>query len=543
MATREEIYEAIRNADKAGDTESVRKLGAYLQSMPAAGARPAADEPGMLASLAAGAGKGFGQVVLNAQKYAGKGAEMLGAQSAGRWLQEDADQGLRKIAGEFAPYKEANPISAGIGEFGGQMVATAPVGGLLAKGLAKVPGVAAAAPNALEAIRTAGMSAGSAAGIANPLIRAAGGAITGGVSAGLIDPEQAASGAVVGAVLPGALQAAGKVGGAIGRTLRGPEQSADVAKAVQAARDAGYVIPPTQARPTLGNRLLEGFSGKITTAQNASAKNQAVTNAKAAAAIGLPDDVKITPEVLEDVRRAAGQAYRDVAALPVRPAVQANSLTNTPAAAEINPAQMVFGLREARNDATAWFNSYARTASPEALQKAKAARSLASSLEKGLEDYAASVGRADLVPAMVEARTLIAKTHTIESALNPTTGNIDARKLAARLAKGKPISGDLKEAAEFAGRFPKAAQTVEQMGSLPQTSPLDWGLGGAASALSGNPLMLASVLARPAARSLTLSPVVQNRLIQPAANPLSQLVSPEVAQLGYRAAPVALSGR
>lgn len=34
MATREEIYTAIRNADKAGDAEAVRKLGAYLQSMP-----------------------------------------------------------------------------------------------------------------------------------------------------------------------------------------------------------------------------------------------------------------------------------------------------------------------------------------------------------------------------------------------------------------------------------------------------------------------------------------------------------------------------
>lgn len=33
MATRDEIYTAIRNADKAGDSESVRKLAAYLQTM------------------------------------------------------------------------------------------------------------------------------------------------------------------------------------------------------------------------------------------------------------------------------------------------------------------------------------------------------------------------------------------------------------------------------------------------------------------------------------------------------------------------------
>jgi hypothetical protein len=43
MATREEIYTAIRNADKAGDSAAVRKLGDYLKSMPAEDAPPADD--------------------------------------------------------------------------------------------------------------------------------------------------------------------------------------------------------------------------------------------------------------------------------------------------------------------------------------------------------------------------------------------------------------------------------------------------------------------------------------------------------------------
>jgi hypothetical protein len=40
MATREEIYTAIRNADKAGDSAAVRKLGDYLKTLPAEGAAP-----------------------------------------------------------------------------------------------------------------------------------------------------------------------------------------------------------------------------------------------------------------------------------------------------------------------------------------------------------------------------------------------------------------------------------------------------------------------------------------------------------------------
>lgn len=42
MATREDIYTAIRNADKAGDADAVRRLGEYLKTMPADDAAPAA---------------------------------------------------------------------------------------------------------------------------------------------------------------------------------------------------------------------------------------------------------------------------------------------------------------------------------------------------------------------------------------------------------------------------------------------------------------------------------------------------------------------
>jgi hypothetical protein len=41
MATRAEIYEAIRNADKAGDSAGVRKLGEYLKTLPAEDTAPA----------------------------------------------------------------------------------------------------------------------------------------------------------------------------------------------------------------------------------------------------------------------------------------------------------------------------------------------------------------------------------------------------------------------------------------------------------------------------------------------------------------------
>jgi hypothetical protein len=173
--------------------------------------------------------------------------------------------------------------------------------------------------------------------------------------------------------------------------------------------------------------------------------------------------------------------------------------------------------------------------------KARAAKSLANSIEAQLETYAKSLGRNDLVEEMAKARQLIAKTHSVEKAMNPASGNIDARQLAKQLAKGKPLSAELKQAAEFAARFPKAAQAVEGMGSLPQTSPLDWGAGALMTAATG-PLGLLSVGARPAARSMALSPMVQDRLLQQGVRP-GLLSSPEFGLAGYRAAPLLGSDR
>lgn len=46
MATREELYTALRNADAAGDNEGAAKLAAYIQGLPAEGAAPASVQSG-----------------------------------------------------------------------------------------------------------------------------------------------------------------------------------------------------------------------------------------------------------------------------------------------------------------------------------------------------------------------------------------------------------------------------------------------------------------------------------------------------------------
>lgn len=180
-----------------------------------------AEQPGLLTSAAAGIGSGVGRVAMGAQHYVGKALGAVGADHAGNWLVTDAAQGRAKLAGEVAPYKAANPITTGVGELGGEIIATLPVGGLLG-GAAK----AAGATRLGTAIATGGMGTGAtvapglAPAAANMVLRMAGGAINGGVTAGLIDTDSAGTGAIVGAALPPAMKAVGIGANALGSAVR-----------------------------------------------------------------------------------------------------------------------------------------------------------------------------------------------------------------------------------------------------------------------------------------------------------------------------------
>jgi len=363
----------------------------------------------------------------------------------------------------------------------------------------------------------------------------------GGTTAFLTTPDsmlERGKSALLNAGFSGGLTAAGSK---IASLLRGPEQTQQMASAVEKAREAGYVIPPTQARESLINRILEGTSGKVTTQQNASAKNQQVTHDLVSKALGLPEKEVITPNTLENIRTGAGSAYeklklsgrvtpdktyhealdnvvKDFRAIEkdfpqdkLRPEVDLiESLKSK--SFEVNSA--LAKIKTLRADAN---KAYSQGDSSLGNVNKKAANVIEDAIEKHLID----IEKPELLQQFRDARQLIAKTYTVQKALNPTSGTIDARKLASELKKGKPLTGELKTVAEFAGQFPKAAQTTEMMGSRPQINPLDVGAAGILSSIT-NPAALATLALRPTARSLALSPMIQNRLIQPAANEPNQ---------------------
>jgi len=514
-------------------------------------------------NLAAGAVRGAGSIGstllapydMAKDALAGKGLSL----ESNRQRRADIDAGLQTMGAE------PDSLMYKGGKLAGEIAGTAGAGGVLGnavRGVAQSPRALALA----NALQTGGMRAGTTPGLANMATRMAGGAATGATMAGMVDPEQAGSGAVVGAALPPALMGAGKVGHALARAVSGPKVAEPVRKAVEAAQASGYVIPPSQAKPTLANRLLEGLSGKIATAQNASAKNQQVTNKLIAKELGLPDGTPVSLDALKAIRTQAGNAYEavgstgvinttpaytaaldDIMASAKKAATGFPNAKPNPLIAEIeslktpqfDAASAIAKIKELRGSAD---SAYA-TGNKEL---GKALKSASGALEDAIETHLTATGAPkDLLSGFRNARQLIAKTYSVEKAMNATSGNVDAVRLARQLAKGKPLSGGIRDAAAFAQQFPKAAQTVEKMGSLPQLSPLDWAGAATASGLTGNPAMMAGLVARPAARSLILSKALQKGLSKPAGNgQMSQLLrNPEFQQMIYRTAPVAATSR
>ena len=112
---------------------------------------------------------------------------------------------------------ETDSFGYGAGKLAGEVMGTAGAGGAVANALSKVPGIAAAAPNLINAIRSGGLSAPGA----NMLTRSAGGAISGAATAGLANPDDVGDGALIGGALPGGAKVAGMAGDLVRRGASG----------------------------------------------------------------------------------------------------------------------------------------------------------------------------------------------------------------------------------------------------------------------------------------------------------------------------------
>jgi hypothetical protein len=386
-------------------------------------------------------------------------------------------------------------------------------------------------------------------------------------------PGAAAIGAATGALQPSVSSqetmtnmALGGAGGAAGQAiankvpglLRGRVDAAKAGQAANAQKFAaaragakeGYVIPPADLEPGALSEAVSGLSGKIKTAQVASQRNQQVTDRLAREAIGLKAGDELSSDTLQAIRnQAAAQGYAPIrsagtvqadqqlgTALDAIVATRKGASRSFPGLGKTNmhgqPVDEIVDLVDALRvkqfdagdaiDATKVLRETADKAYRAGDRElGKASKGAADAIEGMLERHLQAAGNPDALKAFRDARTLIAKTYTVQKGLNTQTGQVAATKLAQDLAKGRPLSGELRTVAEMATAFPKATQSLKEAPKA--VSPLDFAVATTMGASTGNPLAALMLGARPLARNALLSGTAQARALKQATPvPLTQ---------------------
>jgi hypothetical protein len=345
---------------------------------------------------------------------------------------------------------------------------------------------------------------------------------------GTINPAQVFNEAAVGGLLTTPTALTGAV-----TTPRTPAVLDRKQQIAQAAINQGATLPPTQVNPSFINSILEGISGKQTTAQVASIKNQAVVNAQARKALGLADDVELTPKVLQDYRDVKGQAYEALKSnnayytdkkfindINAKSADLQKLANTTDVSAELN---VINGLKQMSFDGVGLVEQMKRlrydaernlmSGDPKNSALGKAQKFAANQLEDLAERNLQKFNQPDVMNNFKQARKDIAKSYTIEKSMNLATGDVSGAKLGSRSAAGKIVPSELQALADAAATFPKAFQNPATVGSVPVISPLDLGSAAIASAASGNPLVMGSALTRPAVRTGITSGMYQRNML------------------------------
>lgn len=309
-------------------------------------------------------------------------------------------------------------------------------------------------------------------------------------------------------------------------------------EAIRTAKRMGYRLQPSEASPGLVNNALEGMGGSAKSEKRISAQNQAITDAAAREALGLPPDTPLTPEMFDEYREQQGRAYESVsntgmvhASKAYREALReigrdyVTAEKSFPGLSRPEIAPMLTALNRSVFSAKAALAAMRelRASAKKAFAQhdgslgnayRKASDALEGELERHLERVKAP---ASVIENFRNARRNIAKSHAVENALD-RPGHVDARKLAKALGKGAPLSGPLRDVANVASQFGKSLQPIHGV-------PWGWieynaAPGGyLAHLLGGSPAQVAATVAtlgmRPALRALVSSRPYQALMVRP----------------------------
>lgn len=444
---------------------------------------------------------------------AGKGISL----ESNRERRAGIDGGLKELGAE------PDRFGYKLGKLGGEIAGTAGVGPLMAGAARSIPIVNAAAAPLISAVESGGFAAGGLRGIPALATRVAGGAITGGASAGLVNPEDAGLGAMVGGAIPGVASIVGSGARAIGSALRGGEVAPEVAQLAQKAQQLGIDVPADRivnSKPM--NALASSLeylplSGRTATMANMQNQlNRAVTRTfgqdsdnvtmalrKAKGDLGAKFDdvlksnsVKVDSQFMDDLSNAAQQAKNELET------GQANVILNQideimkKAPGDVIDGQAAYNVKKtldrigSRNSPEAWYANELKRSLMGALNRSMP-EAEASSFAKVRQQYG----------TMLDLQKL---------AQNGAEGDISIARLANMKNIGNP---ELQDLADISAQFLKPREA--QHGAAQR---IVLGTLGAAGAGSGavNPLLIGGgMLAGRGANKALNSQTLRNIMLSP----------------------------
>jgi hypothetical protein len=456
---------------------------------------------------------------------AGKGLSL----DSNRQRRADIDSGLSYLVGS-----DPNSLLYKTGKLGGEVAGTAGMGGVLASGARAI----GASPALVSSLATSGMRAGGATGLAGLGIRAAGGAVTGATSAGLVDPADAFSGGLIGAGLPVAGKAAVASGRGITRSIVGSGVRPEVRALAQRAADLGIDIPADRianSRPL--NALASSlnyvpFSGRAATESTMQSQlNQAlsrtfgqdsdnVTGALRAARGQLGDEfdrvlqqnkVQVDAPFLDALAQADQRAQAELGGDGARVIRnQIDEIMSKGATGAID-GQAAYNIKRT-------LDRIGNRNSPEAYYAGDLRRDLMGALNRSLPP--------DEAAAFATTRKQYGNMLSLEKlAQNGVDGDVSIARLANMKNIGNP---DLQELADISAQFLKAREG--QHGAAQRV-----GIGGLMTLLGGPAGLAAGVATGRATNSVLNSKSARNMLLDQVQAGGSD---PGLLQLLYRSAPV-----
>jgi hypothetical protein len=455
---------------------------------------------------------------------------------------------------------DTNSFAFGAGKLGGEIAGTAGAGGAAGNLLSRIPGVAAAMPGVINALRTGGMTTGQQTsgllgGVRDLGTRALGGATSGALSAGAVDPNDALAGAAVGGALPVAAKAIGKTGKAIGSGVRKalPKASDEVAALANRAKELGIDIPadrlvnskpldavasslnyvPFSGRAGSESKMVTQLNQALSSTFGQDTSNVTQALRKAESKLGGEFDtflrsntLALDKQLLDDLADAANTAAKELS--PDQASIiakQVDEIIAKGAQGEID-GQAAYNIKKTldrignRNSPEAWYALDLKKKLMEALN-----RSVGDEKARAFKTLREQYGN------MLDLQKL---------AKNGVDGEISV----ARLANMKDINNKpLQEIADIAAQFVKPREG--QHGAMQRAVV---GLAGAplAGASLGVPGLLGAGALMTAGRGANAaldSGLMRNAILGDAAEPIGLLSDPAL-MLGYQTAPVFLaSGR